>query len=130
VSRLKLQKKNKLCSVIAIDALFAHDENNSSAIAYPLRAVWRVNAARKADPDTPKFFISVPKRRVRHAVERVTARRRVREAYRLNRPELFGSLHLPVDIGFIYVAETALPFDKIEKAMIRLMQKIAQSSLQ
>lgn len=125
MSKFNLKKKNKLCSVIAIDALFDRNGDNTSTIAYPLRAVWRTNQARKADTDTPKFFISVPKKRLRHAVDRVAARRRIREAYRLNRPDLFAELKSPVDIAFIYVADNVQPYQKIEKAMLKLMNRIA-----
>lgn len=126
---LKLKKKNKLCSVIAIDALFKRDGGNNAAIAFPLRAVWRINPARKADTDTPKFFISVPKKKLRHAVDRVAMRRKIREAYRLNRTELFADLKLPVDIAFIYVADCRQPYEKVNRSMIRLMRKIAEKSL-
>lgn len=120
-----LKKQNKLCSVIAIDALFSRDSGSQAAIAYPLRAIWRTNPARKADVTTPKFFISVPKKRLRHAVDRVAMRRKIREAYRLNRPEIFDGLDQPVDIALIYVADSLQPYRKVEQSMRKLMNRIA-----
>ena len=120
-----LKKQNKLCSVIAIDALFSRDSGSQAAIAYPLRAIWRTNPARKAVVTTPKFFISVPKKRLRHAVDRVAMRRKIREAYRLNRPEIFDGLDQPVDIALIYVADSLQPYRKVEQSMRKLMNRIA-----
>ncbi len=85
---LRLYKREKLCSVTAIENLFARKEGNGSAMAYPLRAVWRVSERNGA---SIQFLISIPKKRLRHAVDRVTMRRRVREAYRLNRNALTPS---------------------------------------
>lgn len=121
-----LRKADKLCSKIAIDALFRRSEDSCAALAYPLRAVWRLNSSRKAHPDTPKFLISVPKRKLRHAVDRVLMRRRIREAFRLNHAELIGDLRLPLDIAFIYVADSTLPYSQIERATCRCLQKISE----
>ena len=82
----RLYKKEKLCGQLAVEALF--DRTNpeiGSALAYPLRMVWLPNPRRHNDADI-RFAIVVPKRRLRHAVDRVTMRRRIREAYRLSRP--------------------------------------------
>ncbi|MDE7153230.1 MAG: ribonuclease P protein component [Muribaculaceae bacterium] len=121
-----LSKPEKLCSKIAIDALFRRADDTHATLAYPLRAVWRCNPARKAHPETPKFLISVPKRKLRHAVDRVLMRRRIREAYRLSRREILGDLHLPVDMVLVYVADTVLPYSQIERATRRCLQKISE----
>ncbi len=118
---LRLYKKEKLCSVKAIDALFAKDTPADSALAFPLRALWRDNAARTAD--CPQFIIVVPKRRLRHAVDRVAMRRRIREAYRLNRDLIDRTAR--TDIAFVYVAETLRPYAAVERAMHKLLKKIA-----
>lgn len=120
---LRLYKIEKLCSEIAIGQLF--DRANpgvKSSLAYPLRASWRVNGKRSAS--CPQFLISIPKKRLRHAVDRVTMRRRVREAYRLHR-HLFPS-DVPVDIAFIYVASEVLPYSRVEIAVGRLLERIGR----
>ncbi len=120
---LRLYKIEKLCSPVAVDLLFSRGAGSSSAISYPWRAVWRVNPDRSAD--IARFLISVPKKRLRHAVDRVTMRRRCREAYRLNRSILPGSSRL--DIAFIYVADGLLPYDRSAHAVKRLLGIIARS---
>ena len=127
---LGLGKKNKLCSVIAIDALFSRAEGVNSCFSYPIKIMWRVNPARKADPDTPKFFISVPKRRFKHAVDRVMMRRRIRESYRLLRPEVLGDISQPLDMAIICVADKAVDSKIIMAALNRLLTKIADQCRQ
>lgn len=127
-----LGKRHKLCSKTAIDRLFDRRESDSrnSAMAFPLRAVWGENpglTAASANRERVQFLISVPKKRLRHAVDRVAMRRRIREAYRLNR-HLTGAdtcEGTPVDVAFIYISNTKEPYARIEKSMQRILRRIA-----
>lgn len=121
-----LGKAHKLCSKIAIEALFRRDGDSNALIAYPLRVVWRVNPGRRKDPSLPQFLITIPKKKIRHAVDRVLLRRRVREAYRLNRQEIFGDTAAPVDMAFIYLADKIVDYKQIDLAMVKSLKKIAQ----
>lgn len=122
---LRLYKIEKLCSEVAIGALFSRDTlGTSSALAYPLRVVWRVNGERRGS-SCPKFLVSVPKKRLRHAVERVRVRRCVREAYRLSRDIIPADV--PLEMAFIYVANDILPSSRITPALRRLLHVIAGS---
>lgn len=121
---LRLYKREKLCSVTAIENLFARKEGNGSAMAYPLRAVWRVSERNGA---SIQFLISIPKKRLRHAVDRVTMRRRVREAYRLNRNALTLPEGINIDMAFIYVADSLQPYSRIESAVIKALNKISST---
>lgn len=124
---LRLYKKEKLCSAVAIDSLFSRGSGASSSLAYPLRAVWRSNPGRRSDAPLA-FVISVPKKRLRHAVDRVAMRRRIRESYRLSR-----SAHpLPegtrIDVAFLYVADRLCDYRSIDRALNRLLERIAISA--
>jgi ribonuclease P protein component len=122
----RLYKKEKLCSVIAIGQLFdGSGADCHSALAYPLRMVWRENPRRSSDA-TIQFLISVPKKKLRHAVDRVQMRRRVREAFRLNRHSHPLESDRRVDVAFIYVAKTLEPYARVESAMHRLLKKISE----
>lgn len=134
----RLYKIEKLRSEIAIGQLF--DRSNPAAqsvMAYPLRAVWTVNSSRLAAMETPsetsrrkvapcpQFLVSIPKKKLRHAVDRVQMRRRVREAYRLNRHLI--PKDLPLDIAFIYVATEVLPYAEVLKGVTRILTRISKT---
>lgn len=136
-----LGKPHKLCSKTAIDALFARREGvNNAILAYPLRAVWSQDTAdTRADgisadtaaPTRPtvRFLISVPKKKLHHAVDRVQMRRRIREAYRLQRPISVppdGTVP-PVNVAFIYVADHLEHYGRVERAMQRILARIFTS---
>lgn len=121
----RLNKDEKLCSRTSIEQLFGEGK---SLMAFPLRAVYRLRPRGNAPV---QFLISIPKKRIRKAVGRVTLRRRVRESYRLNRrqllvPELERHA-LGVDIAFVYLDNTLAPYSVINEKMISLLQRIAQA---
>lgn len=74
------------------------------------------------------FLISIPKKRLRHAVDRVTMRRRVREAYRLLRPAIVprkeADSEPTIHLALLYVANQTEPFDRVQKAVERILRKI------
>lgn len=125
---LRLYKKEKLCSAVAIDTLFGRGAGVNSALAYPLRAVWRHNPRRHSDAPIA-FVVSVPKRRLRHAVDRVAMRRKIREAYRLSRSSLTLPEGARYDVAFIYVADRLTDYRSVERAIDRLTRKIADTPL-
>lgn len=121
----RLYKIEKLRSHTAIGQLFAPGEAVDKSLAFPLRAVWRESSCRPDSTTCPRFLIMVPKRRLRHAVDRVLMRRRIREAYRLNRDLLPADR--PVEIAFIYVDNDTGAYAAVERSMRRLLGRIAQS---
>ncbi len=121
----RLYKREKLCSVKAVDSLFAKG-GSEGAMAYPMRVVWRINDTRR----TPgvQFLITVPKKRLRHAVDRVLVRRRIRESYRLNRQYLEAVSSVDaVDMAFIYVADSVKPYARIEAAMVKALKNVSRA---
>ena len=130
MKQFTLKKEHKLTAMKAIERLFnGKDVELRQALSYPIRAVWLPSFGRPAGMDTHKFLISVPKKRLRHAVDRVAMRRRIREAYRLNHKSAESAVtenepSLPFDIAFIYVANRLLPYDDVERAMRRLLSTI------
>lgn len=122
----RLPKSTKLCSTTAINRLFsnrASEVKTQSALAYPLRVVWAPALYRRDGHRGIKFLISVPKKRLRNAVDRVTMRRRIRESYRLARRDgIDGCPNL--DVIFIYVADMLTDSVQIRLSMDRLLTKI------
>ena len=127
MTSFRLYKKQRLCSPTAIEALFARTPDCRGALAYPLRAVWRADAARRSDAAVA-FVIVVPKRRLRHAVDRVLMRRRIREAYRLHQHELHLAADARIDLAFVYVGNGLESYAAVERAMLRVFDKIAAAA--
>ena len=122
----KLSKDEKLCSRTAVNRLF---DEGRSLMAFPLRAAYRL---RPRGEHPVQFLISIPKKRIRKAVNRVLLRRRTREAYRLNRGELLlGPLESTgwgVDIAFVYLDTTPAPYEVINEKMTQLLNRIAAAA--
>ncbi|MBR5102619.1 MAG: ribonuclease P protein component [Muribaculaceae bacterium] len=127
----RLYKSEKLCSQTAVERLFEH---GNATIAYPLRAVYSV-----MPQDTPhdngvrlRFLITIPKKKIRHAVDRVLLRRRIREAYRLNRNIVYQSLEQTnscAQVAFIYLAQAEkADYAIINEKMRTLLERIAQAA--
>ena len=119
---LRLYKVEKLRSNTVIERLFMPGGESLRAISFPLRAVWIKSESRPDGTSTPRFLIMIPKKRIRHAIDRVTLRRRVREAYRLNKHII--PTDVPAEIAFIYVDNKLHKYADIEASMIKLLNKI------
>lgn len=72
----------------------------------------------------PAVLINVSKRQFKRAVDRNLLRRRVREAYRLNKQRLGHANTPPTELAFLYIAKTKLSFEDIERGMRRALQKV------
>lgn len=113
-------KNEKLTHVKHIAQLFA--SKNTSMFA-PILFSYTLQDRE----DTPcKVVISVSKKKFKKSVDRNVLKRKMREAYRLNKHLLWAKI--PADktmhLGIIYVGNTIVGFDKIEKRMQQGLSKI------
>lgn len=127
MKQYELGKRHKLCGTMTVNNLFIGNDSKN-ALCYPLRGVWRNGSRRNEEDAMFKFVITVPKKRLRHAVDRVTMRRRIREAYRLIHQRVEEAFHadgsVPLDIAFVYVADHVIPSSTVHAAMEKLLGKI------
>ncbi|MFW6246341.1 MAG: ribonuclease P protein component, partial [Tangfeifania sp.] len=86
-NRFTFQKKEKLCSKKQFDKLFA---DGSSFLVYPLKVVFIETELSGRYPAQAAFTVS--KKLFKSAVKRNLLKRRMREAYRLNKPDFYFSL--------------------------------------
>lgn len=132
----RFPKEERLRHKLLVDALFSEGKN---IYDYPLRLCWRsvgpeelVSSFRNRTPEhigKIQMLITVPKKKRRRAVDRVWIRRRIREAYRLNRHKLAETVKETPSIGtlsiaFIYLASENLSYSEIETKMIHLLHKL------
>lgn len=137
--RFTLRKGEKLRHRSLVEPLF---KEGATIYSFPLRLSWR---ALDGDTlagtfchhvprgiDSLQMLITVPKKKRRHAVDRVLMRRRIREAYRLNRQILKETLRdapaiATLSMAFIYIHDQNLPYSDIEKKMKTILHKLAKA---
>lgn len=136
---LNFPKSEKLRHKTLVDNLFAEGK---SIYEYPLRATFRALTAEELEksfkveiPDgiAPlQVMITVPKKRRHHAVDRVLMRRRIREAWRLQRRELREAVEIhpelrTLSVALIYMSDENLPSSKISPKIRKILTKIAST---
>ena len=126
LSPLGLSKAERIHSRLVVESLFS--SRNSSIAVYPLRIVWIIDESDVASPAS--ILVSVPKKRMHHAVDRNRMKRMVREAYRLNKQILLSRLEgsgRHVDIAFICIADNVPTSSQVSKSVVKALARISDT---
>ena len=118
----KLPKKQKLCGEKAIERLFINGKSISES---PFRLIW--NLEKNNDNVLVKILIIVSKKRLRLAVDRNIIKRRIREAYRLQKRELelfLEDKNQQLNLSIIYQEEKILEYKVLEKKISLLLTRL------
>ena len=114
----KFTKAERLSSKKEITALF--NEGKSFAISH-IRVVYRFLPKQEERPNA--ILVSVPKKYFKHAVDRNLLKRRIREAYRLNK-ELLQSMPARVEFMLLYQKRRISTFVEIEEIVKKALERI------
>ena len=119
-------KKQKLCNETAIKEMFS---NGNSFVIHTIRLAWKEEL--NADDVAIKSIIVVPKKQLKLAADRNIVRRRMKEAYRLNKSAIESVLvdkNKQLNIAIIYQNEKILSYnvieEKIKLILVRLREEI------
>lgn len=121
MTRFTLKKNEILSSKKLIGELF---KSGQSKFKYPFKLIYQVVTREDSDFHPALFSISVPKRNIKKAVERNLIKRRAREAYRLNKHNLYQNIpeNKQMIMMFVFVGKKAESYDLVEQSMVKLLE--------
>lgn len=124
LSPFALFKSLRVSKQLDIDRLF---KDSHSLLVYPVRCTYRfrddLQVVDKGLPSPHRVMVVAPKRNHKRAVTRNLLKRRMREAFRLNRSRL-DSVNRGLDISLSYVSKEVEDYQAIERAVIKIMDRI------
>ena len=115
-------KSERLNNKIAINNLF---EKGQLVVLSPFRLVWAENNNSKYS--IAQTLISVPKRNISLATKRNVLKRRINEAFRLNKEKLYTKLNKKnkqINIAIIYQKQEIQAYKKIEQKINLLLSRL------
>jgi ribonuclease P protein component len=119
----KFPKRERLVSQKIIQTLFKKGKNT---FKYPFKILYFLQEQPSQTP--PQVLISVSKKNFKRAVHRNWIKRRIKEAYRLNKHLLEdqNQKHKIYCMGIIYVAKEKIAFREIQQKMVQLFEHFKQ----
>jgi ribonuclease P protein component len=119
----RLPKNERLHSQKAIKELF---DKGSSFFLYPFKVLFLPQPLDSTE--TIQVLFSVSKKKIKKAVHRNQVKRRIKEAYRLNKNILGDPKKSHLHIALIYVSSDIASYPKIESSVQKILKKLAESS--
>jgi ribonuclease P protein component len=120
---LDFNKKERLKSNLSVQDLIRNGQTLSS---FPLKLYWN----KEDDPSQKypvKMAVSVPKKKIRRAVDRNLLKRRIRESYRQNKCDLYDLLNqsdLKLLIVIMFIADDLTSYERIDSGLKNLFLKL------
>jgi ribonuclease P protein component len=118
VGTFSFPKSERLYKKKDIQELF---DKGSSFYLYPFRVI----VQKQPTQDTNQVLFSVSKKNFKRAVDRNLIKRRMREAYRLNKAALPETSKL--QMAYIYTAKDILLFDQIRDKMVATFKRLGEN---
>lgn len=120
--RFRFTKIERVTGDKRIETLFA---KGKSFLSYPFRVVFHETVC--DEKRSLSILISIPKKRLKSAVNRNRMKRLSREAYRLNKHQFIDGDNLRnehVDVAFIYVADKLCEYATVEKGIQKALKEL------
>jgi ribonuclease P protein component len=122
-------KRERIKKRKQIDRLFS--EGRSFTLR-PFKVYFAIND-NKTDPPV-QILIAIPKKEYKRPVDRNKIKRRIKEAYRLNKLTLFEhlrQLRINLHVGFVYSGNSViLSYGEIERKLISCLHKLESTIVQ
>ncbi|TCO11046.1 ribonuclease P protein component [Natronoflexus pectinivorans] len=114
-------KQERLFLTKQIEQLFSEGR---SVTSFPLRIQYLLVPA--SDQSPSKVLFSVPKKRFKRAVKRNLIRRKMREAFRLNKQQLYSVVPQGKQLlaAVVYINNEVADYQSVEKAVIKAFDKL------
>ncbi|WP_052079552.1 ribonuclease P protein component [Porphyromonas sp. COT-108 OH2963] len=96
-------------------------------VAYPFKVVYA--CGKEIDMLAPvELLVSVPKKRLKHAVDRNLVKRRTKEAYRLHKNELLAQAEKSFGllVAFLYIGDGISSYSAIEQGVKKALRKLTE----
>ena len=122
------KRSERLKSRKLIEKMF---EEGSSFGQYPLRLVWLEHEIQDKEVMV-QFTVSVSKKKFPKAVQRNALKRKMKEAFRLNKHQLYehwNNEKPQYAWMVIYVAKEFQDFQTVEKAMVKIIRRFIKYQL-
>ena len=119
----KFTKSERLSRKSVVERLYAEGR---SVAAFPLRAVYLPLEPEEGEPSA-SVLVSVSKKRFRHAVDRNLVKRRLREAYRLNKHPFVEALQQKecrMAVAILYLDKHHHSFSHLQARLKKLLQSV------
>lgn len=119
----KYGKEERLCDKRIIDRLFSHGDKLQSC--FPLRVVCLLTT--RDYLSGPAIFISIPKRKLKFAVDRNRMKRIIRELYRTMSPPLRQALsdnNKGMAVGFVFIDNKVWSFSELQPKIKLITYKL------
>ncbi len=112
-------KSERLSGKKSIEELFA---KGSSFYVHPIVLKYQL-----VEGASHKILIAVSKKALKKAVDRNLVKRRIREAYRLNKHQLSAKNNSFYNLAFIYTDQNILAYKEIENKLCKLLQRLEKN---